>query len=739
VDKIDVAVTLGNEMGMIRKEQNVFVLEGKGSAYLLGIAPDGDIHHLYWGTPLGPEGITKLAGEWVEKLLKDPKLVRENHLREFADFGHNDLRVPALHIEQSDGSRLSRFVYCSHEITEGKPELKGLPGTTVNSPNDAQTLKLVLEDKLKGHQLELFYTLYPEWDALVRRAALKNNGPEPVHIQKLMSASLDFPAGDYRLTSFSGAWIKERQKLDRDLLPGTTRLESRKGQSSHEMNPFAMVSRGMVDEEKGEVYGFALAYSGNWLMEAEVYRDKNLRIQMGLNDFDLKWRLEPGENFQTPECVMVYSDQGHSSLSLKYHRFIRRHVLRGAWKDKVRPILINNWEATYFDFKHEDILRIAKNAKELGIELMVLDDGWFGKRDKDDSSLGDWFEDKAKLPRGIQGLADEIHGLGMKFGLWFEPEMVSPKSRLYEQHPDWCLHVPGRDRNEMRNQLVLDMGRAEVRDYLFKAISKVLEEGKVDYVKWDMNRPVTEAGSAILPPNRQAQTSHRHILGVYDLMERLNRRFPQILFEGCAGGGGRFDLGILSYHPQIWASDNTDGLDRIFIQYGTSFCYPPITHGSHVSASPNHQTKRETPLKWRHLVAMSGNLGYEVDVSKWTDAEKKEAAGFIRLYKEIAPLIQFGDYYRLESPYGSDRASWSFVNEARTEAVLFVFQINPPKSSEKPVPIRLRGLDPTKKYRFIGMDLELSGENLMDEGWAPSFNSDGGKFQCGHYRLVVSS
>jgi alpha-galactosidase len=374
----------------------------------------------------------------------------------------------------------------------------------------------------------------------------------------------------------------------------------------------------------------------------------------------------------------------------------------------------------------------------MGVELMVLDDGWFGERDKDDSSLGDWFEDKKKLPRGVKGLAEDVRGLGMKFGLWIEPEMVSPRSKLYEQHPDWCLHVPGRDRLTFRTQLVLDMSRKEVRDYLFGTIGKVLDEAKVDYVKWDMNRALTEVGNEILPPGRQTELYHRYMFGVYELMDRFNKRFPHILFEGCAGGGARFDMGILSYHPQIWTSDNSDGLDRLFIQYGTSFCYPPVTQGAHIAASPNHITKRETPLKWRALMAMSGNFGLELDVTKWTAKEKKEVAGHIAQYKEIRPLVQFGDFYRLESPYDSDRASWMFVSEAQTEALLFVFQVKPFKKGVKPKPIKLRGLNPSKKYALQQDKLKFTGKKLMKAGWLPkAFKNPKDSYVCGTYLFKI--
>lgn len=724
-------------MILFNEDQRYFLLEGDGFSYLLGLSPQGDPHHLHWGAPLAADPLMNLLVDWRTRVSESsPHVTMEHQRREFPDFGHNDLRVPAYHLEQADGSRVSEFAYAGHEIVLGKPDFTPLPSSYAEEGDEAQTLKLLLLDRLKNLELELHYSLYPRRNILVRRNVLRNRGGGPVHILKLMSAGLDFPAGDYRLVRFPGGWANERRLQQGPLLQGLTRLESRRGISSHDMNPFAIVTRGEADERRGEVYGFALAYSGNWAMEAEVHRTGWLRFLAGLNDFDFKWRLEPGETFVTPECVMAYSGGGFGPLSRTYHRFARERVARGRWRDRVRPTLINNWEATYFNFNHDDILRIAKAGKEAGVETVVLDDGWFGERDGDDSSLGDWFENVKKLPKGLKGLSGDIHALGLKFGLWIEPEMVSPRSRLYEAHPDWCLHVPGRERKTSRSQLVLDMSRPEIRDYLLETIGKVLEEAGVDYVKWDMNRSLFEVGNEILPPGRQMELSHRYMLGVYDLMGRFNQRFPHILFEGCAGGGGRFDLGLLSYHPQIWTSDNSDGLDRLFIQYGTSFAYPPIAQGAHIAASPNHITKRETPLKWRALAALSGNFGLEVDISKWSAEDRKEVAGYIALYKEIRPLIQFGDFHRLESPYESDRTAWMFVDDRKDEALLFVFQVKPWKKGVKAKPIRLQGLDPAKAYKVQGEKAKFAGKKLMKEGWLPkAFQNPKKPWLCGLYRL----
>lgn len=730
-------------MVTFHKAQGYFQLQGAGFTYLLGVSPNGDLHHLYWGKPLSAAALKKLLAEWKKRAVEtEHHISREFQRREFPDFGHNDLRTPAFQLEMADGYRISEFLYDSFQVLPGKPDFGPGPSSRVEEADQAQTLKILLKDKLQKLELDLYYTLYPTRNLLVRRTILRNRGPKPVSILKLASASLDLPPdpGPWRLVRFPGRWAKERQMKEGALQEGTLRLESRRGISSHEMNPFAMVTRGDADEEKGEVYGFALATSGNWLIETELFRDQTLRVNAGLNDFNFKWRLEPGKAFVTPECVMAYSTSGFSGLSFNLHRFVRERVIGGFWQNRPRPMLLNNWEATYFKFNHDKLLQIARAGKEAGLELFVLDDGWFGKRDDDTTSLGDWFVDKRKLPRGLRGLSDDIHGLGLKFGLWIEPEMVSPKSLLYKKHPDWCLHVPGRRRRMARSQLVLDISRPEVRDYLFEAIGKALEEARVDYVKWDMNRSLSEVGNETLPPNRQGELYFRYVMGVYDLMERLNRRFPKVLFEGCSGGGARFDLGILHYHPQIWTSDNTDGLDRIFIQYATSFAYPPLVMGAHISSVPNHITHRSMSLKWRALAALSGNFGVEADITKWKPSERKELAGYIRLYKEIRPIVQFGDFYRLENPYQSNRASWMFVSPDQKEALVFVFQVKTPKKGEKVKGLRLKGLDADKTYEFLGEGSKLSGKKLMKDGWLPkSFENPKGSYHCELYHFKTNS
>ncbi|MBC2478280.1 alpha-galactosidase, partial [Clostridium beijerinckii] len=473
-----------------------------------------------------------------------------------------------------------------------------------------------------------------------------NCGKEDLKLQRALSMSIDFNNSNYDFLHLHGAWARERHMERTPLLIGTQSIESRRGSSSHNQNPFIALLSKDATEEHGDVYGFSLVYSGSFLAQAEVDQFETTRISMGINPFDFSWLLKPKESFQTPEVVMVYSSQGLGEMSRTYHRLYRKRLCRGVYRDKTRPILVNNWEATYFDFNAEKIESIGKAAKELGIELFVLDDGWFGKRNGDESSLGDWVVDKNKLPNGLEDLANRINNLDLQFGLWFEPEMVSPDSDLYRAHPDWCLHVPGRYRTQGRNQLVLDLSREDVCDYIIDSLSKILNSVNISYIKWDMNRNMTEIASALLPPERQRETAHRYMLGLYKIYEKLTTAFPNILFEGCSGGGGRFDAGILYYMPQIWTSDDTDAVERLKIQYGTSIVYPISTMGAHVSAVPNHQVHRNTSLKMRGDVAMLGNFGYELDLTNFNDEEIETVKKQVETYKELRELIQFGDMYR---------------------------------------------------------------------------------------------
>lgn len=512
--------------------------------------------------------------------------------QEYPAYGTGDFRDPAYEILQENGSRITNFQYQSHRIYQGKKALSSLPHTHGKEEKEVETLEIVLEDKEISAEITLFYHLFQNESAVVRSVSFANLGTKSLWLERGMSLSLDLYDADYEMVTLDGAWSRERHISTRPLSKGTTSVSSSRGTSSASHNPFLALKRKETTEHQGEVYGFSLIYSGNFLASAQVDCYDVTRVMMGINPFGFSWELSPSATFQSPEAVMVYSDNGLNGMSQSFHNLYRNHLMRGAYQGKSRPILINNWEATYFDFTEESILNIATKAKELGVELFVLDDGWFGKRDNDTSSLGDWWDYVEKLPHGVSGLCEKINELGLDFGLWFEPEMVNEVSELYQSHPAWVIQTPNRPKSYGRNQFVLDFSRDEVVDYIFDIMCKTLDQVNISYIKWDMNRNITEAFSPALSANRQQEFFHRYILGVYRLYEKLIGRYPKILFESCASGGGRFDAGMLYYAPQAWTSDDTDAVERLHIQYGTSMAFPVVSMGSHVAAIPNHQIGR---------------------------------------------------------------------------------------------------------------------------------------------------
>ena len=561
----------------------------------------------------------------------------------------------------------------------------------------------------------LWYTAFEGLDAITRRVTVTNRGAAPCTVKRLFSASLDFPREGYDLVQLCGGWADERHVERRPLSRAVTCVQSGRGISSHEHNPFIALCSPEATEYSGDVYGFNLVYSGSFAAVAEVDNQPSVRVLMGLNPENFSWRLEPGERFETPEAVLVYSGEGFSAMSHTYHDLYRNHLCRGQWKNKSRPVLINNWEATYFDFNREKLLALAKEAADVGIELFVLDDGWFGHRDADDCSLGDWVVNTEKLGGSLADLAEDIHRLGMQFGLWFEPEMISPDSDLYRAHPDWCLHCGGRLRSTMRHQLVLDMSREDVVNYVIQAVSDILSSCPIDYVKWDMNRSLSEVGSALLPPERQGEVYHRYMLGVYRIMETLTSRFPHVLFEGCASGGGRFDPGILYYMPQIWTSDNTDAVERLKIQYGTSLAYPLSCMSAHVSTCPNHQVGRTTPLATRFHAALTGSFGYELDLCSMSPEEKEAVKAQIVEYHRYQEILTKGRFYRLLDPADNAYCAWMTVSEGREEALVCYFKILS-DNKRLPLSLRLRGLDPERRYRDSRTGEIYSGVTLMNAG-----------------------
>lgn len=707
-------------MGIVYMEQDKsFVLQGKDSTYILRVCKDKYLEHVYYGNKITHPVVSQLVkssgrGSFNANPDEDEAFSLDTMPAEYPAYGNTDLRMPAYMIQLENGTRITDLTYEAYEIVKGKPKLSGLPSLTAEE-RAAETLYITLVDPLIQLKVILSYTVFAKENVIARSVRFVNEGTTTLRILRALSMSIDFDHFNYDMLSLSGSWARERHMVRRPLVHGTQSIESRRGASGHSENPFLALMDRNATEKDGEVYGFSFVYSGNFLASAEVDQYGTTRVAMGINPFDFAWKLTPMEEFVTPEVVMVYSNRGLGEMSRTYHRIYRNYLMKSCYKNSERPIVINNWEATYFDFNEDKIKEIAKQASELGIELMVLDDGWFGKRDSDNCSLGDWYVDEKKLPNGLKSLTEAVNSYGMQFGLWFEPEMVSPDSDLYRAHPDWCIHVPDRHRSLGRKQLILDYARADVREAILAMLTKVLKSAPISYVKWDMNRNMSEIGSVLLEADRQQETAHRYILGVYEVMDQITDRFPNILFESCSGGGGRFDPGILYYMPQNWSSDDTDGVERLKIQYGTSIVYPVSAMTAHVSAVPNHQTGRSTSLDFRHAVAMAGNFGYELDVTKFTMEERTYIQEQVALYKSVRKLIQFGDLYRIRSPFDGDYTSFLYVAEDKREAVLFLYRVlNVPNGPL--FRMRLDGLDSSLNYRIDESDVILSGEQLLHYG-----------------------
>ncbi len=721
--------------------ERIFHLGNERLSYLIGIAPNGALVHLYLGPALAPaRSYAHLAGEPFRGF---GNRLGEWSALEYPTYGLGDYRVPAITVEQPDGSTGLELAYAGHRILPGKPPIAGLPATYVEADEEAETLEVTLVDGPSGTEVRCSYTIFRDAPAIARSVKVRNAGSGRLVLRTVMSASLDLADRDWELVQLSGTWARERHVVERGLAPGRVSVGSQRGATGHEHNPFLLLRRPATTESAGEAIGLSLVYSGNFLAEAEGDAFGGARLRIGIDPETFAWALEPGAEFSTPEAVLVYSSSGLGDLSDAYHRLYRERLARGVWRDRPRPVLINNWEGTRFDFTEDKLVEIASVAHDLGVELFVLDDGWFGKRDDDTTSLGDWSVDLRKLPNGIPGVAGRIEALGMLFGLWIEPEMVSSRSDLFVAHPDWAIGVPGRPRTEGRQQLVLDMGRPEVVDHLFTVLAEVLRSAPVSYVKWDMNRNITEPYSTALPADRQGEFFHRYILGVYDLYGRLNAAFPEILFESCAGGGGRFDPGLLAFAPQGWTSDDTDAVERLRIQWGTSLVYPLSSMGAHVSAVPNQQVARMTPLTMRAATAFFGVFGYELDSTILTDDERREAAEQVAFYQVNRELLQRGRFVRLVSPFEGDgnETAWMCVApDARRAIAGFYRVLNRPNPG--PRRLRLRGLDPATAYRVSvwpvtddgiehantlvrgGDDLMAAGLNLDVDRWAAEHLGD---------------
>lgn len=705
----------------VNEENLVFHLRTPKTSYIMAVAKGKYLCHVYWGDRLNKEPdlnnglILRNICFSANTENEDKSYSLDYACQEYPTGCNTDFRIPAISMEFNDGSRVLELKYDGYELIKGKQELTGLPATYVEEESEADTINIILRDTVKSIKVILQYTAYNSLDVITRNVKVVNESGEPVRIDRIMSMNVDFEDSGYDMIELSGAWGRERHIERTPLRSGIQAIESRRGASSHQLNPFFALADKNADESTGRVYGFNFVYSGNFTAGAEVDQLFKTRVFMGINDYDFSWLLEAGEEFQAPETVMVYSGAGLGEMSRTYHKLYRTRLVRGKYRDEVRPILANNWEATYFDFNEEKIVGLAKEAAALGIELLVLDDGWFGRRNGDNCSLGDWHVNKEKLPSGIKVLAEKVNAEGVKFGLWFEPEMVSPDSDLYREHPDWCIHVNGRTRTECRSQLTLDLSRKEVCDYIINAVSGVLDEADIAYVKWDMNRHMTNLGSDGLPPERQKEMPHRYMLGLYRVMEAIVSSHPDVLFESCSGGGGRFDAGILYYMPQTWTSDDTDAIERLYIQYGTSLVYPVSAMGAHVSAVPNHQSGRVTDLKIRGDVAMSGNFGYELDLMKFSEEEKDIVRKQVETYKELRSFVPSADMYRLKSPFEGNDTAWQFISEDKNNVFAAYFRINS-KVNPGITRLRLTALEPDALYELEGEDKAYGGDELMNIG-----------------------
>ncbi len=706
---------------LLNQETKVFTLQTKTSAYQMKVADYGVLLHLYYGRRIGDCDLSYLIQRTDRGFCGNPYEMQQDRTfsldyfpQEYSCFGIGDYRTDCVKVINGDGSCAVDYRYRSHRILEGKYALEGLPALFAGE-GQGETLVIEMEDQCTGMKLELYYGILEEADVITRAAKIINGGEKTVLLKRAMSMCLDFNTDGMDWVHFYGKHTMERELERNRLHHGRQSVGSERGTSSHQHNPFVILCDPSCTEETGECYGAGLIYSGSFLAEAEVDQFHQTRLVMGISPDQFSWMLNPGESFQTPEVALIYSGEGFTPLSHKFHRMASEHLIRGQWAKKRRPILINNWEATYFNFNGEKLLNIAREAKELGIEMLVLDDGWFGKRDSDYSGLGDWTVNEKKLGGSLKELAEKVNALGMKFGLWVEPEMISEDSNLYRSHPDWTMRIPGRPGNVARSQFVLDFSRPEVVDGIQEMIFKILDEVNIEYVKWDFNRSISNYFSTGLPVTRQGEIGYRYMLGLYRFLENLVTRYPHILLEGCSGGGGRFDFRMLYYSPQIWCSDDTDAVERLKIQYGTSFGYPISAVGSHVSASPNHQTGRKTPLETRGTVAMAGSFGYELDLRCLSPEEKEIVRHQIQEYKQHYDLIHEGDYYRLTDPYGDCRGvAWAFVSQDKAEcllcAVLTRLQANPDG-----VIVKLKGLNPGKRYR--AGDKVYTGEALMYGGF----------------------
>lgn len=699
----------------------IFKLDTCNTSYMIGIVDDEKfLGHVYYGRK-----ISDTDAAYLMRTKEAPFVPSENNRdrcsfldafpMEYPGNGVGDYREGAIEVLDKNGHTAVQPLYAGHKIYAGKPEIPGLPAT-FGTKEECQTLEILTEDKVLGLQVTLYYSIFADTDVITRSVRVKNCNTESLYLTKVMSTSVDMDSCDYQMLTLHGSWARERQIDYRTIGYGKQSVGSVRGESSHQEHPFvALVSEG-VTEESGSVYGFHFVYSGNFIGQVEKGQFDTVRVMMGIHPQEFRWELKPDETFYAPEVVLAYSDHGLGEMSRNLHDLYRSHLIRSPYKDKKRPILINNWEATYFDFNTDKLLAIAKEAKKCGIEMLVMDDGWFGNRNDDSTSLGDWKVNETKITGGLKALVDEVNQMGLKFGIWFEPEMISPDSELYQAHPEWAIAVCNRTPSRARNQFVLDLSRPEVIEYVYEAVASVLRSANIEYVKWDMNRQLSDLGSTYLNAHNQGELSHRYVLGVYELQERLIREFPDLLLENCSGGGARFDPGMLYYSPQIWCSDDTDAIERLKIQEGTALIYPLSAMGAHVSDCPNHTVGRVTPFATRGNVALAGTFGYELDVTKIPEEDRAMIPKQVEMYHKYNDLVRSGDYYRIAS-YSKNREydCYEVVSKDKKEALItFVQVLNRPNYHSRR--IHVQGLDPSKRYRLEGSDDVFYGDTLMYAG-----------------------
>lgn len=745
-------------MGIIfYEEQQLFLLETQNTEYWIGIVDEAYLGHIYYGKKIGDPRCAYLlrTGERPlppSKNRKEKASFADGFPFEYPTWGTGDFRESCLNLRTAKGYRGCELFYESHEIFNGKPKLKGLPATfcslaakdKAKKPQDVktevqkeqgcqdaetlaggQTLEITCRDPFLNIKVILRYSVFDDNDAIIRSTEIVNEGAKPIYLEKVLSACLTMEDEQYDYLTLNGSWARERHIQKSPISYGKQGVFSERGISSHQSHPFIAVLDRNADQEHGNVYAMHFVYSGNFLAQVEKDQFDSLRMVMGIHPEGFTWVLEPGMSFTAPEVVCMYSSEGLGKMTRSFHDLYRNHLIRSPYLHEKRPLLINNWEATYFDFDTDKLLAIAREAKKHGIEMLVMDDGWFGRRDHEYCSLGDWVVNKSKLKGGLEYLVEQVKAEGMKFGIWFEPEMVSPDSDLYRLHPEWALQIPGRPATMARGQYVLDLSQQEVVDYVYESVAKILQSADISYVKWDMNRPLTDVASLYTEGKSQGELFHRYVLGLYQMQERLITEFPDLLLENCASGGGRFDPGMLYYSPQIWCSDDTDAIERLEIQEGTALLYPLSTMGAHVSDCPNHIVGRNTPFTTRGHVALAGTFGYELDITKISQEDKKEIEEQTAVYHKYQPLIREGDYYRLASwrkDYGLD--CWEVVAKDKSEALVTVVQVLA-RAAFRSRKIHIKGLDPYADYLLEETGQVAKGSLWMEGGFlVPESNGD---------------